>query len=408
MKLTKEQIKERNRKISAATSATKARRRNQEMRFIRCKIDKRKLTAEQINAINEIFFEATLLYDDCVTSQASVFEYVIPREVTYTDKNGNQITHPLTRIGAQMKQGIIRGIKAKVYGLATLKRSGHKVGHLKPKRRINGIPLQQPENTFKLRRNYITISKIPGPMHLLGVKQLTGWETGKAQLVRFNGDLFVTFYVFTDKDVYAREHARKSKPPIAVGGIDAGIKNEITESDGTKTTNRLPDSGKLRYWHRRLSKRTKYSGGWYRALTQIHKEYHRQLCSRKGIAYRMRDYLLGKYQRLYVQDEQINRWAKRCGKAIHSGALGLLYQLLKTEKNVTVLDKWQPTTRWCYLCGRRTPQPPAKRVFRCAYCGYSEDRDVHAAKNMVHLGRSPLSHEQLRMANCEPIGPYAA
>ncbi len=51
-----------------------------------------------------------------------------------------------------------------------------------------------------------------------------------------------------------------------------------------------------------------------------------------------------------------------------------------------VLVKAHYTTRTCSECGKVNPkQPLSVRTFNCMYCGYSEDRDINAGKNINTL-----------------------
>ena len=52
--------------------------------------------------------------------------------------------------------------------------------------------------------------------------------------------------------------------------------------------------------------------------------------------------------------------------------------------NVIVLDKMIPTTKICMECGKTYGMKPSQRAFKCT-CGVKEDRDIHAAQNMVKL-----------------------
>ena len=64
-----------------------------------------------------------------------------------------------------------------------------------------------------------------------------------------------------------------------------------------------------------------------------------------------------------------------------------------------ILDRWIPTTKWCPRCGTVNRYVTlSDRTYRCG-CGYSEDRDVHAARNMLEI-RS-LVCEKLRLVPTE-------
>ena len=49
------------------------------------------------------------------------------------------------------------------------------------------------------------------------------------------------------------------------------------------------------------------------------------------------------------------------------------------------ISKFQPTTKLCTICGCLNTLTLADRIFKCA-CGYTEDRDIHAAKNIKFIG----------------------
>lgn len=403
-------IAERNKRIGESRKVTKLRREHQVCRAFTCKIDYRKLKAEQREALSQLFLDAKRLYNDCVTSE-DVFSYTPARVVNVRMRDGSFEQRELARIGVQTMQGVIQQAKDNIRGLSKLKEKGHKVGGLKPVKCFNSIPLKQPGRTYRLNGNYIHVERIPGVMHLTGVRQLKGWEIGPAKLLRKASGYYVAFSCFKDKMEYEEGKTYNPPPAIPIGGVDAGLKDEITESDGTKTTRRYPDTTKLRYWQRRMSKRDRNTNNWREANRQYRKEQDRLKTQRKHAAIEEARRLTGKYATLVIQDEQIHSWNKREGYArggrkIHAGILGRLYATLKQRPNVIVLDKWQPTTSWCRYCGRRTPCPVSQRTFTCMYCGAREDRDQHAALNMPVLQTQPLTHADLRKPRDIPIGPY--
>lgn len=403
-------IAERNKRIGESRKVTKLRREHQVCRAFTCKIDYRKLKPEQREALSQLFLDAKRLYNDCVTSE-DVFSYTPARVVNVRMKDGSFEQRELARIGVQTMQGVIQQAKDNIRGLSKLKEKGYKVGGLKPVKCFNSIPLKQPGRTYRLNGNYIHIERIPGVMHLTGVKQLKGWEIGPAKLLRKASGYYVAFSCFKDKMEYEEDKTYNPPPAIPLGGVDAGLKDEITESDGTKTTRRYPDTAKLCYWQRRMNKRDRNTNGWREANRQYRKEQDRLKAQRKHAAIEEARRLTGKYATLVIQDEQIHSWNKREGYArggrkIHAGILGRLYATLKQRPNVIVLDKWQPTTSWCRYCGRRTPCPVSQRTFTCMYCGAQEDRDQHAALNMPVLQEQPLTHADLRKPRDIPIGPY--
>lgn len=51
---------------------------------------------------------------------------------------------------------------------------------------------------------------------------------------------------------------------------------------------------------------------------------------------------------------------------------------------MAVLDRSVPTTQQCPNCGALNKHSLDKRMYSCP-CGYSMDRDIHAANNMIQL-----------------------
>ncbi|MBR1658080.1 MAG: transposase [Synergistaceae bacterium] len=68
-------------------------------------------------------------------------------------------------------------------------------------------------------------------------------------------------------------------------------------------------------------------------------------------------------------------------------AIGLVKSKLMKNERVTVLSASQPITKYCPVCKKlKKDITLADRVYECE-CGYSEDRDIHAARNMILLSK---------------------
>lgn len=63
--------------------------------------------------------------------------------------------------------------------------------------------------------------------------------------------------------------------------------------------------------------------------------------------------------------------------------LGRIKSKLIQSDNVIILDKWFPTTKYCSKCGNKVDLKLTDRIFECPNCKTKEDRDIHAAKNMI-------------------------
>ncbi len=67
----------------------------------------------------------------------------------------------------------------------------------------------------------------------------------------------------------------------------------------------------------------------------------------------------------------------------------LTYKAVLFGTVLTVIGRWEPTSKTCSQCGvMKQALPLSERVFRCLACGFREDRDVNAAVNIQKLGQA--------------------
>jgi transposase len=61
----------------------------------------------------------------------------------------------------------------------------------------------------------------------------------------------------------------------------------------------------------------------------------------------------------------------------------LTYKAVRDGARITVADRWFPSSRLCRQCGViNETLTLADRVFVCPACGFTDDRDFHAADNL--------------------------
>ena len=86
-------------------------------------------------------------------------------------------------------------------------------------------------------------------------------------------------------------------------------------------------------------------------------------------------------------EQQIKHWVnEKTSFKIHHSILGRLKSRLTRNDKVVVLNKWLPTTKYCSKCGTLNETLTLNdRIFVCTCCGNTEDRDIHAANNMIYF-----------------------
>lgn len=176
-----------------------------------------------------------------------------------------------------------------------------------------------------------------------------------------------------------------------------GISTHLTLSDGTKINAMFEETDHLRRLRRKLARQTKGSANYRKTLSSIRRE-SAKISRRKDDAANKIVHEILKNEHVYMQDEQLSSWRRKKGfikgsKCVHSSVLGRVKTRLACHPRVTVLNKWEATTATC-VCGAKTKHSPDQRVFVCPQCGYTADRDIHAAQNMIRLAIQPTTRPE--------------
>ena len=403
--------KARNKKIATASKVTREKRKRQTPRVVDLKIVTNKLTANQREALERLFIEAKWAYNDAIGSD-DIFAYQVPKKTVAVHTPEGVEQREFKVLGSQMKQSIVAGARSSVKTLVSLKKQGKKVGKLKFKSEYTSIDLKQAGTTYKVRSSKAKIQNVPGWVRVRGGAQLEGTELANAKLVRRPDGfhLLVTTYRFTDEIPSQIKHE-------GVVGVDFGVKTSFTLSTGEKFDIAVGETERLKRLQRKLARQKKGSNNYKKTQDKISREYQHITNRRDDIANKLSHEILG-YEQVFMQDENIAGWRSkrgyvRGGRKIQRSVLGRVKTRLMTNPRVTVLGKHVATTATC-ICGVKTKHVPDKRVFVCASCGYKDDRDIHAAKNMIRLSgmdnielstdRTELTPVELTTSSCDVVG----
>ena len=180
----------------------------------------------------------------------------------------------------------------------------------------------------------------------------------------------------------------------------------------------MRESEYLKFLQKQLHRKQKDSKRYWRLIKQIRCEYEHLTNKKVDATNKLIHYLTANYDTVYFQDEQISKWKKKkrskkndkkCGNSfgrqIQASYLGRVKAKLVSMEGTKSfkISKFQPTTKLCTVCGCINNITLADRIFKCA-CGYTEDRDIHAAKNVKFIG-SIKRTECLEQASVETLPP---
>ena len=181
-------------------------------------------------------------------------------------------------------------------------------------------------------------------------------------------------------------------------GLDVGLKVFLADIDGNTVENPR--------WYRH-SERTLHRK--QRALCRCRKGSRRRRKAARNvakthlkIARQRRDYLhktarayVDRYGLICVEDLNVagmvknHALAKSISDASWSAFLLLLAEKAERAARKVVRVSAHFTTQRCFRCGELVPKSLSVRTHVCSHCGYVEDRDINAARNILRARTRP-------------------
>ena len=391
-----------NETIKERGKATRLRHVSMRPLVVELKLDLKCLNTSERNNLWMYFTQCRWLCNYLISLDANAFNAfdTRTRDITSLDKDGNTVERLLT-LPAKFIQSVYSSLKQDMSSLAAKRnKTGKKNGKLKFRSSYDSIDLNQYGNTHWIcygtegnkhgkYRNTVHIAGIKRPVRVFGMEQIPyGAEYANAKLVKKPSGIYLLLTCFIEKkgDISDIE----VRPDI---GIDFGIKTTITTSEGEKYDIQVRESERLKGLQRKLARQKKGSKGWYNTKHRIQREYERLANRRRAKANQVyHDITVGR-KLIVMQDENIKGWQKGLfGRQVQFSALGTLKAKLKASDNVLIIDRFFPSTRMCPECGHiHESITLSDRTFVCDRCGYSEDRDIKAAKTLLLAGKHKIA-----------------
>lgn len=376
-------------KIRVAKKATALRHSNMVVKCYELKINKKRLNKKQLNELEMIFLEGKRLYNNILAKkkeQEIPLNLIIPTdfyEVEVLDKDKNKQTFELKHLPSHYKQTIHSRMISNEKTIRSLVKKGlQKFGSLRFKSELNCIPLKGMDWKFKTD-NKLKIMGISGKVLVRGTKQFNKDEVefANANLIRKPDGYYLNITCYLNKD-----KVKKEKTNNKILGLDLGIKTNITTSEGNKIDISIEESDQLKSLQKKLQRQKKGSNNRYNTIRKLRIAYQKQNQKKRDKANKFISQMK-QYDKVIYQDEQLAKWHQENGmsKTVQHSCLGLIKQKLSQLDNTIILDKFIPTTKFCpKCCSLKNDITLKDRTYEC-HCGYHEDRDIHAAKNMINI-----------------------
>ena len=376
---------EKNLRIKDTIRATRERHSSMDCRVISVKVQESKLSKAKLEKLYRCFLEGKWLYN-AVLSSTDDFPRSGIKTVTVKVKNTFE-EREIKCLSSQMKQSVVDSVKTNICNLAKAKKTGQKIGRLQFKKECNEINLPQFGKTYKIKsHNKISIQNI-GILVVNGLEQinLDEVEFANAKLIQKPSGFYIHITIYTKKQ-------SQSNTEKEILGLDMGIKDQLTFSNGVKVNFYLEESEQLKGLMRKLSRQVKGSNQYKQTLNRIKRIYEHLNNKKNDVVNKLNSVLKTNYI-ICFQDELLNQWKRKkskhkfsFGRKVQHGILGRVKDKLKKNNSNHMLESSVPTTQTCPVCGCLTKHGLDKRKYHCNHCGFENvDRDVHSASMMVLL-----------------------
>ena len=196
------------------------------------------------------------------------------------------------------------------------------------------------------------------------------------------------------------DQTMKQAPKGGAVGIDLGIKDLATLSDGTVIPNPhslASDEKRLKRVQKALSRKKIGSKRRAKARERVARIHARIANRRSDTLHKLTTMLARTYSDICIEDLNVAGMMKNhhLAKAISDASFyelrrQLEYKTAKTGAKLHVIDRWHPSSKTCSQCGSvKAKLSLTERVYRCEHCGLVIDRDLNAAINLMVAGSAP-------------------
>ncbi|NEO35986.1 MAG: transposase [Moorea sp. SIOASIH] len=184
-------------------------------------------------------------------------------------------------------------------------------------------------------------------------------------------------------------------------GIDMGLKSFLIKSDSTEVP--IPQyyrkaQKRLKKIQKAVSRSKKGSNNRKRAVVKLGKAHKKVSDARKDFHFKTAKSLLDDHDLIAHEKLNIKGLVKtKMAKSVLDAGWGQFLSILATKAvrvawptalNAGLLTKAvnpRNTSQNCSNCGKKVPKKLKDRIHSCPHCGYTADRDVNAAINILNL-----------------------
>jgi putative transposase len=189
--------------------------------------------------------------------------------------------------------------------------------------------------------------------------------------------------------------SEKSPKTGASIGLDFGLKYLVADSNGEKVENprHLKNSLRaLRIAQRTIARRKKGSKRRKKAANRAARLHERVANQRKDYLHKVARGYVNRYDNIFIEDLAPSNMVKNrvLARSISDASWAMLRQLLESKAasagKLVIAVPAHYTSQLCSQCGEIVQKALSVRTHVCPQCGYSDCRDINAAKVIFQRG----------------------
>ena len=190
---------------------------------------------------------------------------------------------------------------------------------------------------------------------------------------------------------------RKVKETYAAVGIDLGVKDFVTTSDGEVFNNphfKKGQSDKIKRLQRQLSRKEKGSNNRNKARVRLAKLYKKIGDRKQYYLHAVSNSLIDENQVICMEDLNVKGMVKNhnLAESIYEMNFGEFCKMLEYKaqwynRKIVFVDRFYPSSKTCHNCGYVNKELKlSDRQWVCPQCGEVVERDYNAALNILDGG----------------------
>ena len=253
-------------------------------------------------------------------------------------------------------------------------------------------------NAFTFKDHQLTLAKQHQPVEISWSRPLP--KDAQIQSLTVSRDSAERYFV----SLLVETNAKPLKKVKATVGIDVGLKELATLSDGEKLPNPKflqRKERRLKIRQRRLSRKVKGSKNRDKARQEIARIHAKVGDTRRDYLHKFTTKTIRENQAVFVEGLCVaNLLKNHClAKAISNAAWGEMFRQLEYKaqwygRSYLALDRFFPSSKLCSSCGHLLVKLPLSvREWDCPACSSHHDRDTNAAINIKIAGQYLLYTE---------------